>query len=142
MIDYNKAKLNRVARKYKLKFVILHGSYATRRSHKGSDLDIAVLGKNTLTFGAELKLHGEFSGIFGDNARRELDLKTLHKVDPLFRYEVTRDGVLLYGDPTKYEEYTAMSYRAYEDARPLRALEEVLSKKYQKHLNTIAARYA
>ena len=142
MISYNKPQLARVARKYRLKFVILHGSYATGRSHHGSDLDIAVLGEKEVSFGQHLKLYGDFSDIFGDNAKRELDLKTLHKVDPLFRYEVTRDGVLLYGDPSEYEEYKAVSYRSYEDARPLRELEALLSRKYQRHLNAVAAQYA
>lgn len=142
MIDYNKAKLDRVARKYKLKFVILHGSYATGRSHKGSDLDIAVLGREYLSFDAHLKLFQEFVAIFGNSNRRELDLKTLDKVSSLFRYEVTRDGVLLYGNSTEYEEYKAMSYRMYKDEKPLRELGEVLVKKYQRHLNIVAAKYA
>lgn len=142
MVEYNKAQLNRVARKYKLKFVILHGSYATGRSHKGSDLDIAVLGKERLSFDTHMKLFQELANIFGNSDRRELDLKTLDKVSSLFRYEVTRDGVLLYGNLTEYEEYKAVSYRIYEDARPLRELEELLSKKYQRHLNAIAAQYA
>ena len=126
MIEYNKKQLTRIALKYKLKFVILHGSYATGRSHKGSDLDIAVLAKKELGFKQMLKLYGELADIFGDNTRRELDMKTLNRVDSLFRYEVTRDGVLLYGDPTDYEEYKAVSYRMYEDAKPLRDLEMIL----------------
>lgn len=142
MIKYNKKQLERVAKKYKLKFVILHGSHATGLPHKGSDLDIAVLGKNEITFGDQIKLHGEFSDIFGDTPQRELDLKTLHKIDSLFRYEVVRDGVLIFGDSTDYEDFKAFAYRAYEDERPLRELEAVLSKKYQRHLNKITLPYA
>lgn len=142
MVNYNKTKLARLAKKYRLKFIILHGSYATGRPHKGSDLDIAVLGEKEITFDEHLKLYSALTDIFGDNPRRELDLKTLHKVDPLFRYEVVRDGVLLYGDQTDYEEFRAFTYRAFEDARPLRELEKALSKKYQRHLNIIAAQYA
>ena len=52
-------------------------------------------------------------------AQTDLDFKTLNKVDPLFRYQVIKDGKLLYGNPTDYEDYKAYSYRAYEDARPL-----------------------
>ena len=142
MIEYSKAKLARAARKHGLKFVILHGSYATERIHKGSDLDIAVLGKQELTSDGELQLYSEFAEIFGDNPRRELDLKTLHKVDSLFRYEVVREGLLLYGNPTEYEQFKAVGYRTYEDARPLRELERMLSEKYQRHLNAISSGYA
>ena len=143
MIQYNKAQLARVARKYKLKFVILHGSYAIGRSHKGSDLDIAIVGKKELAFDTYIrKLFPEFVAVFGNDNHRELDLKTLDKVSSLFRYEVIRDGVLLYGNPTDYEEYKAVSYRMYEDEKPLRELEGILARKYQKHLNIVAARYA
>lgn len=141
-IAYDKTKLASVARKYGLRFVILHGSYATGRPHKGSDLDIALLGRQELGGRKYLNLYGEVADIFGDNPRRDLDLKMLNRVDPFFRYQVVRDGVLLYGDQSKYEEYKLFAYRAYEDARPLLELERVLSRKYQKHLNVISAKYA
>jgi len=132
----------KVARKYGLRFVILHGSYATGRPHKGSDLDIAVLGNKELDSRKYLNLHGEVADIFGDNPRRELDFKMLNRVDPFFRYQVARDGVLLYGDTTAYEEFKLFAYRAYDDAQPLLELERTLSKKYQKYLNAFSAKYA
>ena len=141
-IIYDRAQLDRVVRKYGLRFAILHGSYATGHTHKGSDLDIAVLGIRELDYRKYLSLHGEMSDIFGDNTRRDLDLKMLNKVDPFFRYQVVRDGVLLYGDTTEYEEFKLFAQRAYDDARPLLELEHILSKKYQKYLNTFTAQYA
>lgn len=68
----------------------------------------------------------------------DLDLKSMEGASPLFRYEVTRDGVLLYGNPADYEEYKAISARMYDDARPLFDLERALVHKYQRHLNTIS----
>jgi len=141
-IIYDQKQLNRVARKYGLRFVILHGSYAAGRPHKRSDLDIAVLGSKELSGRAYLNLHGEVADIFGDNSERDLDLKMLNRVDPFFRYQVVRDGVLLYGNATEYEEFKLFAQRAYEDARPLLELERVLSQKYQRHLNIIFAKYA
>ncbi len=142
MVKYDKIKFANVARKYGLRFVILHGSYATGRTHKSSDLDIAVLGNKELDYRKYLNFHGEVADIFGDNPRRDLDLKMLNKVDPFFRYQVVRDGVLLYGDATEYAEFKLFAQRAYEDARPLLELERTLSKKYQKYLNTFTAKYA
>ncbi|MBI4135172.1 nucleotidyltransferase domain-containing protein [Candidatus Uhrbacteria bacterium] len=142
MMKYDKIKLANVARKYGLRFVILYGSYATGRIHKGSDLDIAVLGSKELGGREYLNLHGEVADIFGDNSRRELDLKMLNRVDSFFRYQVVRDGVLLYGDATEYKEFKLFAQRAYDDARPLLELERALSEKYQKYLNTFTARYA
>lgn len=141
-MNYDKTQLNRIARKYRLKFIILHGSYATRRTHKGSDLDIAALAIKEMKFGQELKLYSELARIFGNNAKCELDFKVLNKVDPLFRYEVIQKGVLLYGNETAYEEFKAFACRAYEDTRDLRDLEKYLSQKYQLHLNAFVAKYA
>jgi len=82
------------------------------------------------------------SGVFADRIDRDLDLKTLHRVDPFFRYEVVRNGLLLYGDPTAYEEYKLSAHRAHDDAQPLRELERTLINKYQQHLNTVTKQYA
>lgn len=139
---YDKIKLKDAAQKYRLRFVILHGSFATGKIHDKSDLDIAVLGKQPIDFQKELNLYVDMAKIFGDSSKRELDFKTLNRVDPFFRYEVIQNGILLYGDPTDYEEFKAYAYLAYEDAADLLELEHVLSKKYQKHLNEIAAKYA
>ena len=43
--DKQNGELKATAEKYGLKFVIAHGSYATGKEHKGSDLDIAILGR-------------------------------------------------------------------------------------------------
>lgn len=139
---YDKQKLVKIAKRFHLKFIVLHGSYATGQQRRDSDLDIAVLGKRQIDFDTQLKLHIKLAEIFGDSPRRELDLKTLHRVDPLFRHEVVSDGVLLYGDPTAYEEFKSFTERAYRDARSLFELERTLSRKYQKHLMQLAAAYA
>jgi len=141
-IQYDQQKLAEVARKNNLKFVILHGSYADGKNQEGSDLDIAVVGNSPMSFDDQLKLYDGISDIFPDRIDRDLDLKTLDKVDPFFRYEVVRKGVLLYGDPTAYEEYKLYVQRAYDDAKPLMELERQLIQKYQKHLNVIAEEYA
>ena len=137
-IKYDETKLKEAANSFGLKFVILHGSFAKGLPHKYSDLDIAVLGEPALDFEKELKLYGAMSEVFKLPAQTDLDFKTLNKVDPLFRYQVIKDGKLLYGNPTDYEDYKAYSYRAYEDARPLFELERLLVYKFQKYLN---ARY-
>ncbi|MBI4050404.1 MAG: nucleotidyltransferase domain-containing protein [Candidatus Doudnabacteria bacterium] len=136
-IRYDQKRLAQVANKFGLKFVILHGSFAIGSTHKESDLDIAVLGKNDIGFDELLKLHGELSDVFKLTQGADLDLKTLHKIDPLFRYEVTRTGRLLYGSPVNYEEYKAYTLRAMEDARPLLELERQLAYRFQDHLNAL-----
>ena len=134
-------RLARVARKYALRFVILHGSAVRGRAHPDSDVDVAVVGTRPLDLQTQIRLAADLGSVFGEVSARELDVKALHQVDPLFRYEVVRDGRLLCGDRAGYEEFKAFSVRAYDDARPLLELERALSRKFQRHLNTLVERY-
>lgn len=124
-----KERLRAIGETYNLRFIILHGSYAKRTPRAGSDLDIAILGRQYVDGGAYLKIFVELEDVFGNSRERELDLKTLHHIDPLFRYHVTRDGVLLYGDPSAYEELKLYAFRDYTDSYDLRELGEHLLRK-------------
>ncbi len=138
-INFNPTELAVAAKKFGLKFVILHGSFATGLARKDSDFDIAVLGNEETTFRQLLKLDGVLADVFKLPPATDMDLKSLNKVDPLFRYEVARDGKLLFGDPAQYEDFKAFAFRAYDDARPLLELEHHLARKFQVHLNSLYA---
>lgn len=129
-----KEQLQKIGDAHELRFIILHGSYAKGIPHEGSDFDIAVLGKRYITFDELLAIHGELGDVFGDNEERELDTKSLHKADLLLRYYVTRDGVLLYGDQTGFNEFKAYAQRVFKDAAKLFQLEEVMVKKQNRLL--------
>src|SRR3989344_3803751 len=59
----------------------------------------------------------------------KIDLTDLNNDNILLRYEITRGGVLLFGDPQDYEELKAFSFRDYVDAKPLFDLEDKIIKK-------------
>ena len=139
IFNLNQNLISGLAKKYGLKFIILHGSYATGKQRLDSDVDIAVVGKHDVPFGQILKLHGDMGEVLELPLSVDLDLKSLNKVDPLFRYEVTRDGKLLFGNAADYEDFKAFSLRAYEDARPLLDLEHHLARKFQVYLNSLYA---
>ena len=124
-----KEELKKIGDSHNLKFIILHGSYAKGTPHKGSDLDIAILGNKRIPFDTILQIHGELSDIFGDNEERELDLKSLYRADLLLRYYVTRDGILLYGDRTEFNEFKTYARHVFEDAQRLFHLEEQILKR-------------
>lgn len=124
-----KEQLRLIGETYNLHFIILHGSYAKGTPRAGSDLDIAILGKQYIDGNAYLKIFMELEDVFGNSRERELDLKTLHHIDSLFRYQVTRDGMLFYGDRTDYEEFKGYAFRDYMDSYDLRELGEHLLKK-------------
>lgn len=121
--------LVRVAREHHLRFIILHGSYATGRTRSDSDLDIAIVGTQQIETDSFLQIYSQLAEIFGDNAQRPLDLKTLDRVDDLFRYLVVRDGQLLYGNSFDYAEFKALAFRKYMDSTDLRHLKKQLLEK-------------
>lgn len=139
LTNIQKQVLKKVGHYHNLRFIILHGSRARNSPRKGSDLDIAILGKNLITFDETLEIHDELGRVLGDNKERELDLKTLHKVDPLFRFEVVKDGILLYGDRTEFDEFRLYALRDYIDSYDLRKLESILLKR---GVQSLAKRYS
>jgi predicted nucleotidyltransferase len=126
--------LNLIGQKHRLKLILLHGSYVTARQHPGSDLDIALLGPKRLSFEEEMEIYGELAKIFGDDKKRELDVKSLHGTDPLFLYEVARDSQLLYGSRNDYDQFRCTAFVAYMDSRDLRQLERLLNQRQLKKL--------
>ena len=126
LTEEQRIELHELGNLYNLQFIVLHGSYATGKTHSGSDLDIAVLGKHLLSRQELTELYGKLSTIFGDCSERELDLASLHKADPLFLYYVVKQGVLLYGDKTSFLEFQTYAKHLFEDAKKLFELEKFM----------------
>ena len=137
-----KKQIKKIGDKYKLRFIIIHGSCAVGEEKKGSDLDVAIYGKKKIDFEQHMKMYGDFEQIFGNNKERELDLKILHNTNPLFRYEVVRNGKLIYGNQSDFDEYYLYAYKDYNDSKSLFKLQDALINKRQKHLNKTLAQYA
>ena len=141
LTEEQQQKIAEVGRKYRLRFILLHGSYVTNKIRRDSDLDIALLGERPIGFEELLAMHGDLAEIFGDDPQRELDIKSLHKADPLFCYQVTKDSQLLYGDPTDFNEFKAYAFSNYFDSKDLFHLERILIQKFQTYLNQKYARW-
>ena len=132
MIKFDKEKLNNYAEKSGIKFVVLFGSQTIGNTAKESDFDIAVSFKDGKSIFDDLKKYSEilenFSKIFsiGDE---KIDLTDLKNANILLRYEITRNGVILFGNEQEYEEFKAFSFRDYVDAKSLFELEDIIIKK-------------
>ena len=131
-MNISKKKIDQIAKKHKLDFVILHGSQVSDVV-KGpeTDVDIAIYRNGGIKAKEYLNIYSEFMHIFKGE---ELDLKTLHQVNPLFRFYVVRNSQLLYGDKTEFNEFKAYAYRDIVDSYSLIKLEDYLTVKYQKEL--------
>lgn len=110
---FNKEKLAGIAKRHHLVFVVLFGSRARgERKNVESDLDIAVLVKKEPTYRQYMDIYGDIADLFaGENA----DVRLLNDADLMFRYNVVRDGILLFGDTKVYEKYKLLTIRRYVD---------------------------
>ena len=131
-IQKNKPLVKDIAQKHDLKLVVLFGSAASGLAQDSSDIDIAVLRKDhtPLVYGSFLDISGEFSDALGAGFKK-IDLVDLAQANILLRYEITRGGILLYGDETVYEDYRIFAFKDYLDSQSLRDLESALIKKRQ-----------
>jgi len=130
-----KTKIDDIGKKYNLKLLLLHGSYATGKQNKGSDIDIAYLCKGPAGPDIYLDIYSELEEVFSSYPVSEMDIKPMRKLDPLFCYQIAKDSQLLYGNLQDYSEFRAYAFKFYHDARDLFKLEEFQVSKYQKYLN-------
>ncbi len=133
MIEINHSileKIREIALKHDLRMVILFGSQAKKKAKAGSDVDIAVLGVKEIPFGELAELNNEFAEVF---EIQNVDVKSLHRTDPLFRFQATREGILLFGRKRDFDSFRAFAFRDYNDSRDLLRLKEVIiSKRLQR----------
>ena len=133
--DNLKSTLVPIAKRFGIKLLMVHGSYAKGTASPKSDLDIAFLCYGSdIEFGELLELQGELEKLF--TFPGEIDLHSLHKVDSLFLFEVAKCGILLVGDKNDYDDFRLHALARYEDTRELRMLERKLIDKQQNRWRT------
>lgn len=126
-IAYDAGMLRGVCERQGIRLLVLFGSRATGMPspRRESDADLAfsmMPGKVPDTWQIQAGLAEVFSDI-------QVDLASLAAADPLFRWEIMRDAVLLWGSPDDFHELRAFAYRDFMDSADLRALERILSEK-------------
>ena len=95
MEDHDKIKKisKEIALKYDLSFVAIFGSQATGATHRKSDIDIAIIRKQPISFDERLKIIGDFSDML---EREDVEIVDLTSASPTLMHAVVRDGKLLY----------------------------------------------
>lgn len=131
-----KSKISIFAKKKHLKFVILFGSVALSKGKDNSDVDIAILRTDylPLKYKEYSKMLDFFSGLFKNYEK--CDLVDLAQANILFKYEITSEGQLLYGDKAEFLEYKILSFKEYVDSKSLLDLEKIIIFKRQKKLGS------
>lgn len=131
--EYDEAAMRTICRDFGVRLLILFGSRATGSPPPTpeSDLDMAVLFTEKQVLKVFLELEHALSR-FLDTPR--LDLAELSRADPLFRWEICANGILLYGEELDFLQYKAYAYRDYRDSQDLRDLENVLLEKKMRYI--------
>jgi len=123
-------ELYKICSKFKLKLVILFGSYASNKGlTEESDIDIGVLcenGKNIIE--NELPLTRAFIELLGCD---RVDLIYLNYAEPLLLLEVVKNGILLYQDrKDRFAEFKIKAIKRHFDAEKFYKLEDLCLKRF------------
>jgi len=113
-----KQKIEEVAKKYRLKLVLLFGSRVEGKIHKESDYDVAYLPSKKLSFDDEVKINYYFTIIFPQE-RFRVDTVDLRKASPLFLAMIFKKcQVLFQEDNLIFPTYKIYAYKKYIEAKP------------------------
>jgi predicted nucleotidyltransferase len=135
LADVDTRALDAACRRLGLRRVVLFGSRATGAPppDEESDLDLAISSDADRDH-RWWEVHKALADVFPGE---DLDVVDLADADPLFRWEIMREGVLLWGDEMDFLEFRAFAYRDFIDSADLRELEGVLFRKKMDHLRRL-----
>ena len=123
-IEQLKNDLRRSFERHEVRLAYLFGSQATGNTHPNSDTDIAVVLPRHLgpkeRFAVRLELTDSAARACGSD---DVDVVILNEAPPLLRFEVLRDGIILYSlSDQERIDYQVRTCANYEDTAPLRSL--------------------
>lgn len=121
-----KQMINKIAKKYGLKLVLLFGSHASGKTHKNSDIDIAIMGNKKINFKKQIGLINEISGVFG----KDIDLSIINTANPLLLFQISKNSQIIFGNKSDYFEFRLKAFHRYNDYLPFFKMEAVLNKKF------------
>lgn len=125
MNKISKSNLKKIAKKYKIKLILMFGSQVNKKTHQLSDIDIGVLFKNNqISFKRYSNLVNDLQEIFPE---KKLDLAIINNADPLFLAKILENYQLLFGKKRDLNELKLYSFHRFCD--------------YQKYFN-LEAEYA
>lgn len=123
MIHADEYMLKSLADKLNIRLVLVFGSYASGKTHKTSDLDIAVMLKERPPKFSEtyFDVYEGLQKVFPD---KEIDLAFINYADPLFLKKISETCILLYGKQQDYHEFKMLAYKKYIDHKRYLKLEK------------------
>lgn len=106
-----------IIKKFKIKLLVLFGSYGTEYENKNSDLDLAFLSDKNLEKADEYKLLEELIIFY---MFPDIDLVNLRKATPGLKLEIAREGRVIYEKEGEFERFQLYASKVYADTKYLR----------------------
>ena len=114
--DLTPALTSLFRRKKQISAAYLFGSMATGRDHRGSDIDLAIVVKKTISSRERLRLEANLSS----RLRRDVDLVVFGQAAPLLQHQILKYGRLICeNDPTERVRQEVQARAEYLDTRHL-----------------------
>lgn len=126
------------AGKIGITMAVLFGSQAQGVADVLSDYDIAILTDSANTIHDNMNRYSDVLEFFAKELgipEEKLDISSINEANPLLKYGIFANGILLFGDVDEFDEQRAMAFREYIDAEQLFNLERVLNKKRNERLS-------
>ena len=131
---YVPKNINEIVEKYNLKLLVYFGSYGTEYYNNESDIDIAYLSDNDLSFEEKISL---LEDLIKFHKKSEIDLVDLKSAEPILRFEIAKNGRAFYEkEDNLFERYSLFYIKRIYELRPIKeehirqiglSIEEVLS---------------
>lgn len=120
-----KSRLSPLFKRKRLRLVILFGSAASGKTHRGSDIDIAFLFEKSVDI---LELTNTVIRLLHND---NVDVIDLRRASPLLKFSVVKKGKLLFEkNPGKFNEFCSLAFRMYVDTQKLRDTHAKFIKQY------------
>lgn len=107
--------LDKIRKKHRLSFILIHGSQVSGKTHAKSDIDIAVMQKKAGGELDSLELYKDFGKTFKTD---KIDIVDLKRANPLLMFTIARKSRLLSGSERDYKAFLRLAFHKYADYQP------------------------
>jgi len=122
LISKQEISLKKLARKYKIRLILLFGSQVNNKIHQMSDLDISVLfEEEKINFKNISQVIMDLGDIFPE---QKVDVAIINHADPLFLKKILEKCRLFYGKKSDLVKLKLYSFHSYLDYQKYFDLEE------------------
>jgi len=120
-----KKAIKNIAEKYKLSLIMVFGSFAAGNDRVDSDLDIAIVSRQTIDIDRLAKLSTTFGLLFG----KEIDISVMNHANPLHLNQVAKNSQLVFGSQKDFIAFKLGAFHQFNDFTPYFKLEYENNKK-------------